>query len=416
LLNVLPSIKNSIACVIFFIKNLFCVNLHTTNVRSVSLFGLFIILSIVLQCLSGVMLAFSLVSEPMLIPFSRDEEDIEDLYTDDFFWIHERGVDLIFMLVVLHFLRKMFLMSFSERQENAWKSGAFLFLILHGVIFFGLVLCCTHLSDITLTIAANIMNTLTFKYGKTYWFLFTDQTLNSDTIIRAMYIHYILGLLTILLGVMHALIMHYDYKDSTVFDGSENENEWFDLVFKKEIFMFMYFLLILVLYGKFFYKLIEPLNFEIFMWGDVGSSTDVRFLGVAPHWYFRSYMSWLLLCPHHYFGVFGLIYLMFVVYFQTNLKKKYLELSDKFGFSNENSEFSWVHIFFFIIFIVSIFYTNSFLPYGRFYNMVGGNLGLLISYLYIYTYLTFPLSIITCLVFVNMKSKKNLYLFVSKPF
>ena len=36
--------------------------------------------------------------------------------------------------------------------------------------------------------------------------------------------------------------------------------------------------------------------------------------------------------------------------------------------------------------------------------------------LYIYTYLTFPLSIITCLVFVNMKSKKNLYLFVSKPF
>jgi hypothetical protein len=180
--------------------------------------------------------------------------------------------------------------------------------------------------------------------------------------------------------------------------------------------MFMYFLLILVLYGKFFYKLIEPLNFEIFMWGDVGSSTDVRFLGVAPHWYFRSYMSWLLLCPHHYFGVFGLIYLMFVVYFQTNLKKKYLELSDKFGFSNENSEFSWVHIFFFIIFIVSIFYTNSFLPYGRFYNMVGGNLGLLISYLYIYTYLTFPLSIITCLVFVNMKSKKNLYLFVSKPF
>jgi len=109
------------------------------------------------------------------------------------------------------------------------------------------------------------MNTLTFKYGKTYWFLFTDQTLNSDTIIRAMYIHYILGLLTILLGVMHALIMHYDYKDSTVFDGSENENKWFDLVFKKEIFMFMYFLLILVLYGKFFYKLIEPLNFEIFM-------------------------------------------------------------------------------------------------------------------------------------------------------
>ena len=27
----------------------------------------------------------------------RNEEDLEDLYIDDFFWMHERGVDLIFI-------------------------------------------------------------------------------------------------------------------------------------------------------------------------------------------------------------------------------------------------------------------------------------------------------------------------------
>jgi hypothetical protein len=31
------------------------------------------------------MLAFSLLPEPMLIPMVRNEEDIEDLYIDDFF-------------------------------------------------------------------------------------------------------------------------------------------------------------------------------------------------------------------------------------------------------------------------------------------------------------------------------------------
>jgi len=31
------------------------------------------------------MLSFSLVPEPMLVPLVRDEEDIEDMYTDDFF-------------------------------------------------------------------------------------------------------------------------------------------------------------------------------------------------------------------------------------------------------------------------------------------------------------------------------------------
>jgi len=50
-----------------------------------SLFGFFTFLTIAIQLLSGTMLSFSLVPEPMLIPMIREEEDMEDLYTDDFF-------------------------------------------------------------------------------------------------------------------------------------------------------------------------------------------------------------------------------------------------------------------------------------------------------------------------------------------
>lgn len=34
-------------------------------------------------------------------------------------------------------------------------------------------------------------------------------------------------------------------------------------------------------------------------------------------------------------------------------------------------------------------YTSSFLPYGRFYNRLGGNIGMLGAYLYLLIYLTF---------------------------
>ncbi len=57
----------------------------------------FVFLTIASQLVSGTMLSFSLIPEPMIIPIVRDEEDLEDLYTDDFFWMHERGVDLIFV-------------------------------------------------------------------------------------------------------------------------------------------------------------------------------------------------------------------------------------------------------------------------------------------------------------------------------
>jgi hypothetical protein len=40
---------------------------------------------VISQVVSGTMLAFSLIPEPMIVPLVRDEEDIEDLYTDDFF-------------------------------------------------------------------------------------------------------------------------------------------------------------------------------------------------------------------------------------------------------------------------------------------------------------------------------------------
>ena len=50
-----------------------------------AILGFFVLLIITSQLLSGVILAFSLLPESMLIPIIRDEEDLEDLYTDDFF-------------------------------------------------------------------------------------------------------------------------------------------------------------------------------------------------------------------------------------------------------------------------------------------------------------------------------------------
>jgi hypothetical protein len=50
-----------------------------------ALLGFCVFLTIISQLVSGTMLAFSLLPEPMLIPIVRNEEDLEDLYIDDFF-------------------------------------------------------------------------------------------------------------------------------------------------------------------------------------------------------------------------------------------------------------------------------------------------------------------------------------------
>jgi hypothetical protein len=84
-----------------------------------SLFGFFTFMAIFTNLLSGVMISFSFIPEPMVVPLIRHEEDLEDLYTDDFFWMHERGVDLIFIFSWLHLFRKLYLNVFEYEQESA---------------------------------------------------------------------------------------------------------------------------------------------------------------------------------------------------------------------------------------------------------------------------------------------------------
>lgn len=370
-----------------------------------SLFGFFTFLVVASQLISGTMLAFSLIPEPMIIPIVREEEDTEDMYTDDFFWLHERGVDMIFVFSYIHLFRKLYLGIFEYENESAWKSGVFTFLIFQGVVFFGLVLCCTHLSEITLTIAANILHTFFAFKGKFYWWLFTDKQLNSDTVVRLAYIHYLAAFYMAYLGLIHGIDMHYDWKNETSYDGLDAEMAWWDEALSNELGHMLDAIVVTVIVCWYLYSEPEALSYEIFMWGDIGIMTDVRFYGVAPHWYFRPFMAWLIACPHHKTGIFGLIFFFFVLFYQPALhgtneflnynKRSLTALQLKLSRSNFyvasylNYEFNIYYQFTYFFFIGCCLYACSFLPYGRFYNRLGGNIGMLGAYMYIFVYLGF---------------------------
>lgn len=205
--------------------------------------------------------------------------------------------------------------------------------------------------------------------------------------------------------------MHYDWKGEFSHDGIKQEMVWWDEALSNELSKTIDMLLIIMVFCFFLYAEPEALSYEIFMWGDVGMSNDIRFYGVAPHWYFRPYMAWLIVCPHHRPGIFGLVYFFVVLYFQPNLhgtnessnyRNSTTFLNSVFGHStNAGSyynpkllksevEYNLWHQFFFYTFLMSVAYATTFLPYGRFYNQLGGNVGMLLAYLYVFIYLGVP--------------------------
>jgi len=53
-----------------------------------------------------------------------------------------------------------------------------------------------------------------------------------------------------------------------------------------------------------------------------------------------------------------------------------------------NLELNLFYQFFYFFFLMCALYTNTFLPYGRFYNRLGGNIGMLGAYFFVFFYLS----------------------------
>jgi hypothetical protein len=69
-----------------------------------------------------------------------------------------------------------------------------------------------------------------------------------------------------------------------------------------------------------------------------------------------------------------------------NLEKALLNFVSK---ENHSSDLNLVFQITFFFFLLCGIYTYSFLPYGRFYNRLGGNAGMLGAYIFFFSYLVF---------------------------
>ena len=273
------------------------------------------------QYLSGFLLAIGFVEEPMIIPASRDTDDIENIHFDDLYWLHERGVDFIFLLIYLHLFRKMYVSVVYIENEVNWKSGIINLLILQVVVFLGLLLTSTHLSDITLRVGYNTLVSFLpsplFDYFE--WIFLTDGKLNTDNMARIESCHYLFAGALIANAFQHSHQMHYDWKGNIDYSGCYEAVNWLDTGVFNEVFKFYITIAYVWTWIVFLYNDPETIWSDIFSFGDVGYLDEVKYEWVAPHWYFRGFMAFLTAMPHHYYGIFGIFFFYITLYIQPNL-------------------------------------------------------------------------------------------------
>ena len=146
--------------------------------------------------------------EPGLVIEMREEMFNDTRFGAELFYMHVRGVDTLVILSYMHILKKIYLKNYVTAESDGWLLGGYAFLFFNYIIFLGISLSATHLSDLTLTIVANIVWSIMNFYYKTYYILFTNKHLNTDQLTRLMILHYLTPWYYLYLIVLHIMFCH----------------------------------------------------------------------------------------------------------------------------------------------------------------------------------------------------------------
>jgi len=382
----------SLSSMIFSYLNFFVNKLLLPFSSVTSILGFMLLLCMVTQLLSGFFLGWYYIPEPGLVIELREEMFNDTRFGSEVFYMHVRGVDTLMLLSYLHILKKIFLKNYITSESDGWLLGGYAFLFFHYIIFLGISLSASHLSDLTLTIGANIFWSLIDNVYKTYYIIFTNKHLNTDQLTRIMVLHYFTPWYYIYLVKLHVLFCHEswdtDSGENTYEDKSGTYVSWFYDAFLKEIQDAWYWVTYIFVYFFLHHFCASVLNYFFFERWNIAELDEIRFYGVAPHWYFRPYMGLLVISPTHYEGLMwmglflGSIAFLPVIYNVYNSMNKYVATIPM-----QNSILQTTT---FILFMLSLFCLNSMLPCGRYYyEPEGGYVGnpwvkLSLQYMYLY--------------------------------
>ena len=367
-----------------------------------SIIGFMLFICIVLQLLSGFFLGWYFMPEPGLVIELREEMFNDTRFGAEVFYMHVRGVDTLMVLSYLHILKKIYLKNYITSESDGWLLGGYAFFWFHYIIALGITLSATHLSDLTLTIVANIFwSVLNFAY-KTYYVIFTNKHLNTDQLTRLMVLHYFTPWYYLYLVKLHALYCHESW-DS---DSGENVYEdksgvyasWFYDAFLKEIQDAWYWAMLVFCYFFMHHFEGNTVNYYFFERWNISELDEIRFYGVAPHWYFRPFMGLLTIAPSHYEGLMWMG-LWFVLLASLPIIHNFYHPHHAY-IASIPMQSSLLQSAAFLLFMLSMYCAMSMLPCGRYYYAPeGGYVGnpwVKFSYQYAYLYLAWIIHHIEC--------------------
>ena len=257
------------------------------NINSFWNMGFLLLIIIVLQILTGILLALHYTPDINYAYYSVMHIIRDVYYGWSLRYIHSNGASFVFALLFLHIGRGLYYGSYYY-NPNTWFSGIIIFILLMVTAFMGYVLPWAQMSFWAATVIINLLSPfpclIVWICGGFY--------ISNPTLKRFLIFHFILPFILCGFIIIHFYYLHYLSSNNSLGYNINNKILFFPFIFIKDIFG-LFIVITLYIIQLFFgvYSLSHPDNaFQV--------NELVTPLHIVPEWYFLSYYTMLKVIPN----------------------------------------------------------------------------------------------------------------------
>ena len=267
-------------------------------------FGAILSFMLIVQILSGVILAMHYVPSAQLA-FLSVEHIMRDVnYGWLMRYIHTNGASMFFLAVYIHIFRGMYYGSYKSPREVLWILGVIIYLLMMATAFMGYVLPWGSMSFAGATVITNLFSAIPLVGVSVSHWLWGGYAVGDPTLNRFFALHFLLPFMIVGVVVLHVWALHVTGQTNP--DGIEVKSVERDTVqftpyaTIKDLFALSVFL---ILYSWFIFFI--P-NYLLDADNSVVANPLVTPAHIVPEWYLLPFYAILRAIPDKLVGVVAL--------------------------------------------------------------------------------------------------------------
>jgi ubiquinol-cytochrome c reductase cytochrome b subunit len=264
-------------------------------------FGIFALLCLGVQIITGILLAMHYVSN-IDLAFNSVEHIMRDVnYGWLIRYIHANGASVFFIAVYTHLFRGLYYGSYIYPREFLWCSGVLILLLMIFTAFLGYVLPWGQMSFWGATVITNVASTIPFVGEKLVIWLWGGFSISNPTLNKFYSLHYLMPFIILALVFLHLIFLHEVGSSNPLGINFKVDQIPFSPYFIiKDFYSVILFIIFFVIFVFFLPNLLgHPDNY-------IPANPESTPVHIVPEWYLLPFYAILRSIPNKLGGVIAL--------------------------------------------------------------------------------------------------------------